>query len=123
MKSVIINMADRIKDAQDRKLEALFATDPVRDDGFSVRIQKRIQRQLWVRRLALPVAVLIGGAIAAKPMAGLLAALIKVASVIPGDLGESLGSVSASDLPQFSTFILGGMLALVFVMATRMLED
>ena len=123
MKSVIINMADRIKDAQDRKLEALFATDPVRDDGFSVRIQRRIQRKLWVRRLALPVAVLIGGAIAAKPMAGLLAALIKVASVIPGDLGESLGSVSASDLPQFSTFILGGMLALVFVMATRMLED
>ena len=123
MKSVIINMADRIKDAQDLKLEALFATDPVLDDGFSVRIQRRIQRKLWVRRLALPVAVLIGGVIAAKPMAGLLAALMKVASVIPGDVGESLGSVSASGLPQFSTFMLGGMLALVFVMATRMLED
>ena len=57
-------MVDRMKDAEDLKLESLFASDPIADGGFSTRIEKRIRRQLWVRRLALPVALIIGGSIA-----------------------------------------------------------
>ncbi len=123
MKSVIINMADRMKDAEDRKLESLFASDAITDDGFSARIEKRIRRQLWVRRLALPVALLIGGAIAVKPLANLLTALFRFISVLPENVSGNLGVVSSINLPQMSTIMLGGMLVLVAVMIMRMLED
>ena len=123
MKSVIINMADRMKDAEDRKLESLFASDAIADDGFSTRIEKRIRRQLWVRRLALPVALLIGGAIAVKPLANLLTALFRFISVLPENVSGNLGVVSSINLPQMSTIMLGGMLVLVAVMIMRMLED
>ena len=123
MKSVIINMADRMKDAEDRKLESLFASNVIADDGFSTRIEKRIRRQLWVRRLALPVALLVGGAIAVKPLANLLTALFRFISVLPENVSGNLGVVSSINLPQMSTIMLGGMLVLVAVMITRMLED
>ena len=123
MKSVIINMADRMKDAEDRKLESLFASNVIADDGFSTRIEKRIRRQLWVRRLALPVALLVGGAIAVKPLANLLTALFRFISVLPENVSGNLGVVSSINLPQMSTIMLGGMLVLVAVMIMRMLED
>ena len=123
MKSVIINMADRMKDAEDLKLESLFASDTIADDGFSTRIEKRIRRQLWVRRLALPVALLIGGAIAVKPLANLLTALFRFVSVLPDNVSSNFGAVSSIDLPQMSTLMMGGMLVLVAVMIMRMLED
>lgn len=123
MKSVIINMADRMKDAEDLKLESLFASDTIADDGFSTRIEKRIRRQLWVRRLALPVALLIGGAIAVKPLANLLTALFRFISVLPDNVSSNFGAVSSIDLPQMSTLMMGGMLVLVAVMIMRMLED
>ena len=62
MTSKIINMADKIKDADDRLLESMFAAEPIADAGFSVRIVKKIRRRLWVRRLALPLAAVIGAA-------------------------------------------------------------
>ena len=123
MKSVIINMADRMKDAEDIKLESLFASDTIADDGFSTRIEKRIRRQLWVRRLALPVALLIGGAIAVKPLSNLLTALFRFVSVLPDNVSSNFGAVSSIDLPQMSTLMMGGMLVLVAVMIMRMLED
>ena len=116
-------MADRMKDAEDRKLESLFASNVIADDGFSTRIEKRIRRQLWVRRLALPVALLVGGAIAVKPLANLLTALFRFISVLPENVSGNLGVVSSINLPQMSTIMLGGMLVLVAVMITRMLED
>ncbi len=116
-------MADRMKDAEDIKLESLFASDTIADDGFSTRIEKRIRRQLWVRRLALPVALLIGGAIAVKPLANLLTALFRFVSVLPDNVSSNFGAVSSIDLPQMSTLMMGGMLVLVAVMITRMLED
>lgn len=123
MKSVIINMVDRMKDAIDHKLESLFASAAVVDDGFSAGIEKRIRRKLWVRRLALPIAVLVGGVIAVKPMVAALTLFFRFAAILPGDLGSHLGSFSAGGLPQLSTVIMGGMLALVFVMISRMLEE
>ena len=79
-------MVDRMKDTEDRKLESLFAFDAILDAGFSARIEKRIRRQLWVRRLALPIAVLIGGAIAVKPLAGLVTSLMNFVSVLPANI-------------------------------------
>lgn len=123
MKSVIINMADRMKDAADLKLESLFASTSVADAGFSARIEKRIRRRQWVSRLALPIAMLVGGLIAVKPLAAAFTLLSRFAAILPRDLGGNLASLSASGLPQLSTVILGGMLALAFVMISRMLED
>ncbi len=116
-------MADRMKDATDLKLESLFASDSVADDGFSARIEKRIRRQLWVSRLALPIAVIVGGAIALKPLVAILTVVFRFAAILPGDVSSNLGSLSSGSLPQLSTVIFGGMLALAFVMISRMLED
>ena len=123
MKSVIINMVDRMKDTEDRKLESLFAFDAIPDAGFSVRIEKRIRRQLWVRRLALPIAVVIGGAIAVKPLAGLVTSLMNFMSVLPANVSTNLGGVSALNLPQMSTIALGSMLVVAVITIARLLED
>jgi hypothetical protein len=120
---VIINMADRMKDAEDLKLESLFASEEIADNGFSARIQKRLRRQLWVRRLALPTAVLVGGAIAVKPLVGLITAVPDLLSVVPASVSSNLQQVSSGSLPQLSTIMLGGMLVIVALTVARMLED
>jgi len=122
LKSVIINMADRMKDAQDLKLESMFTSKAIADNGFSARIQQRLRRQLWLRRLTLPIAVLIGGAIAMKPLVGFITALPKLFSVLPASVSSNLQQVPIS-IPQLPTIMLGGMLVIVVVMLTRMLEE
>ena len=67
-------MVEKLKDAEDRMLESMFQTRPIADDGFSRRVVTRIRRRLWVRRLTLPVAMLIGGAIAVEPLSQLVIA-------------------------------------------------
>ena len=63
----------------DLALEALFASQPIADDGFSRRVIARVRRRQWVRRLALPIAVLMGGAIAAKPALAIVDVLRDIA--------------------------------------------
>ena len=119
MTSKIINMAEKIKDAEDRLLESLFAADPIADDGFSDRIVTRIRRRLWIRRLALPVAVLIGGGIAAKPLAQLALAASKLLAVMPQDLL----AVPTDWIPQIQLFVVGALLLVAGSLGLRMLED
>jgi hypothetical protein len=64
--SKIINMVEKLKDAEDRFLESMFQSAPISDDGFSRRIVCRIRQKIWIRRLTLPVAMLIGGVIAVE---------------------------------------------------------
>jgi len=116
-------MADRLKDAEDRRLESLFASDPIPDAGFSIRIEKRIRRQQWIRRLALPIAVLVGGLIAAKPLIELLTALVRIADVLPGSITRNFGTLPLGDMPQMSTVMMGAMLAIAAIMLSRLLED
>ena len=119
MKSKIINMADKIKDAEDRMLEALFASPPVLDNGFSSRITRKLQRRLWVRRLTLPVAAIIGGAIAFKPLAGLVSLLTSLSALVP----EDLVSATAGSIPQFQVVALGAILLIACLLGVRFLED
>jgi hypothetical protein len=112
-----------MKDAEDLKLESLFATETIADNGFSARIQKRIKRQLWVRRLTLPIAVLLGGAIAIKPLVGLITAMPKLFSVLPAIVSSNLPQIATAGLPQMSTIMLGGMLVVVVITVARVLED
>jgi len=117
--SKIINMAEKIKDAEDRLLESLFESPPLADDGFSARIVSRVNRQLWFRRLTLPVAVVIGGAVAFKPLAGLVTALANLSTLIPQDLVSG----ATSSIPQFQTIVLGAVLLAVGLVSMRLLAD
>ena len=119
MKSKIINMAEKIKDAQDRNLEALFASAPVADDGFSRRIVRRLQRRLWVRRLTLPVAGIIGGVIAFKPLAGLVSLLANLSTLVP----KEIVTATTGSVPQGQIIVLGGVLLLACLLGMRFLED
>ena len=122
MTSMIINMADRLKDAEDLKLESLFRSQPVRDNGFSVNVVSRVRRRIWVRRLALPVAITIGTLIAAKPLLQLASAVPKLLMVVPDSMA-SVSNLQLSSLPQNSTVIFGAMLLFAVMMIGKMLED
>ena len=123
MRSMIVNMVEKMKDAEDLKLEALFATDSVPDAGFSARIEKRVRRQMLVRRFTMPAAVLIGGIFAAKPLIGLLSALFKLLAVSPQGVSKYLGEATSSAMPSVTMITLGGMIAVAFLLISRMLED
>ncbi|MDX1515428.1 MAG: hypothetical protein R3288_01240 [Woeseiaceae bacterium] len=112
-------MADRIRDAEDRRLEALLRSEPLPDDGFSDRIVRRIRRRVWIRRLALPVAAAVGGAFAMKPLAALLALTVDVVKTLPADIA----AIPASWLPPLPLIVLGGMLLVATMLGIRLLEE
>ncbi len=119
MISKIINMAEKIKDAEDRLLESMFQSDSVADNGFSDRVVRQIRRQMWIRRLALPVAMVAGAAIAVKPATQ----LFTVGSQILGsiDTGSLLPqSEVASQLP---IMIVVGVGLLIAVLMFRLFEE
>ncbi len=119
MISKIINMADKMKDAEDRLLESMFAAPPIADDGFSVRVVSKVRRRLWLRRLALPVAMLIGGAIAIKPLTAFVTLIASLSALLP----QELFGVIAEFIPQAQTFVLGALLLAVCMLGMRTLEE
>jgi len=115
-------MAERLKDSEDLKLEALFRYEPVLDDGFSARIVSRVRRRMWVRRLSLPSAFVIGAIIAAKPLMQIAALVPKVVDIVPQDLA-SVFDLQLGGMLQGPTIILGIMLLAASLMIGRMLEE
>ena len=119
MTSKIINMADRLKDDTDLKLESMFRSAPVHDDGFSAKVMRRVRRQMWVQRLSLPIACTIGLIFAAKPIVQLL-------QILPGIFGRALTELDvtpAAGLIEGPTILLGAMLLAGLLMLGRILED
>ena len=84
MTSKIINMAEKIRDAEDQLLASMLHAEPIDDAGFSDRVVRRIRRGIWLRRLTLPVAILLGGAIAIKPLLQLGSVVATLSSTVPG---------------------------------------
>ena len=119
MTSKIINMAESIKDEEDRLLESMFESAPIADDGFSASIVRRVRHRLWLRRLAVPLAVLIGGAIAIKPLAGFVMAVANLSALIPPELISSATGL----VPQLPTIVLGAMLLAAILLGLRSLEE
>jgi hypothetical protein len=115
-------MAERMKDKEDLKLEAMFRSDPVLDDGFSRIVLKRVRRRMWVRRLSLPVAVILGLAISAKP-------LMQIVGVTAGFVESLLGMTLSVDqlpvgsLPPASSVMIGAALLMAAVLGSRILEE
>jgi len=112
-------MADKIKDAEDRLLDSLFSAEAIADDGFSERIVGKIRRRLWLRRLTLPVAVAIGGAIALKPAVAVFSVATQLLAAVPAEL-----AVSATNwIPSLQLVVTGGLLLAVAMFGLRILED
>ena len=100
-------------------LESLFAAEPIADAGFSDAIMKRIRRRLWLRRLALPAAVLLGAAVALEPAANLVQALAGLSAFVP----EKTISLPSGWVPTFQTVVLAAMLLVTGIFGVRMLEE
>ncbi len=115
-------MADRLKDDADLKLEALFRYEPVQDEGFSGRVVSRVRRRMWVERLSLPTAFVIGAIIAAKPLAQLASLVPKLVSIVPQNL-MSVFDLQLGGMFQGATVILGIMLLAAMLMIGRILEE
>lgn len=112
-------MAERLKDKEDARLEALFRTAPVEDNGFSERVVARVRRGIWIRRWTLPLAALIGALIAAKPATQLLLAMTDILAMLPADVRN----VELESLPQLATFIFGGTVAGLLALFLNGLEE
>lgn len=126
MKSKIINMVDRLKDSEELRLEAMFKSDPLPGLGFSKKVMRRVRRQMWIRRLTMPVALVIGGSIAIKPASDLVITVTKVFNALPSNLTSlavDLPSLSVDSLPQMTTFLVSGAIALIALGFVRALED
>lgn len=129
MTSKIINMVEKLKDAEDRLLESMFAAEPIADDGFSQRIVTHIRRRIWVRRLALPVAMLVGGLVAFKPAMQLVTVSSTLLGVVPREFLE----IPASVLPQVESvtfgmplmpmIVLSAMVVVAGILGTRLLNE
>jgi len=117
--SKIINMAERMKDAEDRLLESMFDSSPVADNGFSASVVGKVRRRVWLRRLTLPAFAILGGAVAVKPLAALLMAVTSLSSLVPRDVVNSALAL----VPQAQTIVLGAMLLAACMLALRTIED
>jgi hypothetical protein len=112
-------MAEKMKDAEDRLLESMFLSESVADNGFSDRVVGRIRRQIWVRRLALPVAMVAGAAIALKPATQLFA----VGSQIFASLGAELLLPQPAVTSQLPIMLVVGMGLAIAVLMFRLFEE
>ena len=119
MKSKIVNMAEKTQDPEDIALRALFASEPVADDGFSKRVVAQIRRGQRIRRFCLGTAIAIGGAIACKPMME-LAALAYRAFL---DAGTGLFAESLAQVPSMGMMAAGAALFVGLMIGLRLLED
>jgi hypothetical protein len=112
-------MAEKMQDAEDRLLESMFQSESVADNGFSDSVLRRIRRQIWVRRLALPVAMVAGAAIALKPAAQ----LFTVGSQVFASLGAESLLPQAAVTAQLPVMLVVGMGLAIAVLTFRLFEE
>ena len=112
-------MAEMGRDADDRWLESVFASDAVPDDGFSDGIVRRIRRRVRIRRWSLGIALVVGTLVAAGPVLELVSLLVRVGGQVTGSLGISPGD----SLPSAAMLLGGGTLFLATVLWLRLLDS
>lgn len=112
-------MADKTSDAEDRHLESVFRSEEIPDDGFSKRILFSIRRRIWINRLALPVAVVIGAVFAVKPAIQLVTALMPLLNIATVEVIE----VPMQFMPQMQTIVLGGMVFAAGIALFKVFEE
>jgi len=115
-------MAERLKDKEDLKLELIFRSDTVPDDGFSVKVVSRVRRRIWIRRLSMPVAIALGAVVGAKPLLGFASAVPGLVNSLFGS-SISIGQLPVYDIPRLSTLLFGATLLMAVLLASRILEE
>ena len=115
-------MAERLKDREDLRLEAMFESVPIADNGFSNRVMSRIRRQIWVQRLTLPIAFVIGAAVAARPLVQLVEAVSGLLEFIPQTVAGNMGTLSIAELPQLPVIVLGSAMLLAALMFGKLAQ-
>jgi hypothetical protein len=113
-------MADRIKDAEDYFLESVLRPESIADDGFSNRVVATIRRRIWLRRLTVPIATLIGGAVAFKPVYALALAANRLLAAVPVSAAFEL---PVPWLAQLQTIVFGAVLLMIALLAARLATD
>lgn len=119
-------MVDRIKDSEELRLEALFRSDPLPDNDFSTKVMTRVRRQIWTRRLTMPIALVLGGLIALKPATEIVSSMSKVMNLLPASLTSvslDFPSVPVDSMPQISAYLIGGALIFLALFFFQALED
>ena len=100
----------------------MFASAPIGDDGFSDRVMSRIRRQIWVQRLALPIAFVVGAAIAARPLVQLIETVSGLLEFIPQTVAGNIGTLSIAELPQLQVIVLGSTVLLAALMFGKLAQ-
>ena len=109
-------------DKDDIFLRELFASPQIVDDGFSQRIVWKIRRQLWLERLTLPAAVIVGALFSVKPMAQLAEMLFRL-SPVQHMLKVDLSVTGMPALLNTQNLILGGLVFLAGMLIYQIVED
>ena len=112
-------MAEKISDAEDRLLESMFRSEPLADGGFSKKVVARIRRRLWISRLALPVAAVLGGAMAFEPVVDLVRAMQTLMNLFPSEAF----AMPLQFMPQVQFVVLGGLLLAAGMAFLNMLAE
>lgn len=99
-------------DDEDLRLQDMFRSDPIPDNGFSDRVVRRVQRRLWMRRLLVPVATAAGGLVAVGPASQLLSALF-----------AQIGSLAAAVSWNIESLAPGVLLFAAVLVALRLIEE
>jgi hypothetical protein len=100
----------------------MFASAPIGDDGFSDRVMSRIRRQIWVQRLTLPIAFVVGAAIAARPLMQLVEAVSGLLEFIPQTVAGNLATLPIAELPQLPAVLLGSTVLLAAIMFGKLAQ-
>ena len=119
-------MVDRIKDKEELRLEALFRSDPLPDNDFSAKVMTRVRRQIWIRRLTMPIALVLGGLIAFKPATEVVSSMSKIMSVLPASLTNislDLPNVPVDSVTQVTPYLIGGAMLFFAVFLYQVLEE
>lgn len=124
-KSNIINISDKTMDQEDRFLQQLFDGDAIADNGFSAQLEKRIKRQLAIRRFTLPGAILVGGAIALGPLIQMLGSTADwVTEMVPAiDPGLLAATTAGGSLPAVTVLSLAAALVGAALLIPQLLND
>ena len=103
---------------QEARLSELFQTltPPLQDEGFGDTVMRRIRRRLWVRRVILGTAVVVGGALALGPVTE-LSVLLSEALVVAATRWND-----PAWLAQNQALLVLALLAVAWPGAIRLLE-
>ena len=80
----------------------------------------RVRRRMWLRRVTLPAATVVGLLVSFKPLTQLVTAMAGLTQLLPLD---KVGGSAELILQQLPMLVLGGMLLGAFMLGLRIIED